>query len=533
MKYSGQTNKISGKDWLQYHPYDNTTYIDNYYVSLCNDVLKIVSQSEIANFLEGSSEEKKLACMLVCYFEDVISETHLFSAFTRLHKKMYGKELPFYKISDDYYYDEVNLHDIYFLTWYQISIFNEDMVIDPCFENSEAFLDAISKIYNLFNNEFENAPQNESLQKFLQLSSADNNVMIVREKINFIACNSFLYNSFFERFFRDMIEKYKKNDVLVLDEQTNVKIYDQRINFYYNECLPLLSLRVNEYYAEVLGEKNSGYQFIKNISKRIFGCFLIRKIESDGFVIEHLTSKKQIWLSNEFTTLDGVKLVENETVLSIGIVEWKENVWQNQGGCVVTTLANMEGEDISKHLFVDENSKMETIHKLEKAFLELTNGKRMTYFSGKSELAEFHANLTRKHAKIVKPDITEHELNNIYNNIADNIESKLPFEDDETIGVFFNSNGGVEMYAEELISCMKDTNNPYYTHEEFNLCDLIYNDMFSTEFINHVIENDLINLYVDDYYNPDMFKIIMENLDFMIRFYKCNEYFSKPRVTIV
>ena len=531
MKYSVQTNKIFGKDWLQYHPYDNTTSIDNYYLWLCNDVLKIILQSEIAEYLNNSNEEKKLACVLVSYFEDVISETRLFSTFTRLHKQMYGKELPFYKISDDYYDDEVNVHDIYFLIWYQISVFNEDIVIDPCFENSEAFLDGVSKIYDLFDNEFEKAPQNERLQKYLQLSSGSSDMKVVREKFEFIVCKSFFYNSFFERYYQKKLDKYKKNDIVVLDKKTELEIYDQKIHFYYNEYMPLLSLRVNEYFAEVLGEENSEYQFIKNISKRIFGSFLIRKIKSDGFLIEHLTSKKQIWLSNEFTSLQRVKLVENETVLTLGLVCWKDDVWQNQGGCIVNTLTELKGKDISKNLFDDENQKLETIRQLEKAFLELTDGKQMVYCRGKREYSEFHLQLMRKHAKIAEPNITDHELNETYENMIDKIESDLPFEDDETTGIFFNSNGGLEVYREGVISCMKDKNNPYYTHGEFDLCDLITIDTFSKEFINYIIENDLMNLCVNDYKNPDMFKIIMENLDFLLRFFRRTEYFSKPRIT--
>ena len=538
MKYSVQTNRIFGKDWLQYHPYDDVTSIDNYYIGLCNHVLKIILQSEIAKFIDNSKEEKKIACVLVSYFEDVISETQLFSAFTRLHNRMYGKKLPFYEISDDYYDDEVNIHDIYFLIWYQISVQNKDIIIDPCFENSEAFLDAVTEIDNLFNNEFEKAPQNDRLQKYLQIS-ADSDVKSVREKISFIACKSYLWESVFDNYIKEVLDKYKEKskgkDIIVLDEHTEMKIYDQRIHFYFNEYLPLLSMRVNDYYAEVLGNENTEYQFIKNISKRIFGSFLIRKIDRDGFLIEHLTSKKQLRLSNEFTSLQGIKLIENETVLSLGLVKWKNDVWQNQGGCIINTLTELKGEDIiSRHLFDDENQKLESIQQLEKAFLELTDGKRMVYFRGKRAYSEFHLKLARKHAKIVKPDITDQELDKTYKNLIAQIERNLPFEDDETFGIFFNSIGGIEIYMEGVISCMKDKNNPYYdAHDEFDLCDLIIIDTFSKEFINYILENDLINLNCGDYENPDMFKIIMENLDFLLRFYRRSQYFSEPRVSIV
>jgi hypothetical protein len=296
--------------------------------------------------------------------------------------------------------------------------------------------------------------------------------------------------------------------------------------------MPLLAMRSNEYFAEILGEEHPEYQFIKNISKRIAGSFLIRKIEKNGYLIEHLTSKKQLWLSNEFTSFQKVKLVENETVLTISLVHWKDDVWQNQGGCGINTIHDMKGKDVSKHLFDDENQKKEVLHKLEKAFLELTNGKRIVYVRGKREYAEFQEKVFRKHAKITDPKITDKELNDRYKGLIERIEKDAPFERDEALGIFFNSNCGIEVYREGVISSMSDKNNPYYAHEEFDICDLLTIDTFSTEFINYIVENKLIKLHANDYENPDLFGVIMENLDFLLRFYRRSKYFSEPLVTV-
>ncbi|MCL1936916.1 MAG: DUF3843 family protein [Candidatus Azobacteroides sp.] len=531
MKSFNQTNRVVGKDWLQYHPYNNFTLVDNYYMKLCNTVLKIIQTSEIVDFLDDPKEGKELACVLTAYFEDVISETRLFSTFTHLHKKMYGKELPFYEIPDDYYDDEINLRDLYFLIWYQISVHSKDIIIDPYFENDQAFNEAASKIYYLFDSEFEKAPQNEHLQNFLQLS-ADSKVGTVREKLSFIACESFLWKAFFDDYFADVLDRYQVNSTIVLDNQKEVEIYDSRVHFIFNNCMPLLTLRANEYLAEVLGEKHSEYSFIKNISKRIMGCFLIRKIEKDGFLIEHLSSKKQLWLSNEFTSFKNVKLVENETVLTICLVKWKGDVWQNQGLCLVESIKGREGKDISEHLFEDENEKKKFIANLEKAFLALSKGERMVYIRGNREYAQFQFDLTVKHAKITDPKLTDKELNEKYQNFSEDDIKNIPFEDDEAIGIFFNPNGGIEIYRESVISCMPDKNNPYYAHEEFDLCELLTNSIFSKEFLNYAIGNDKIKFCIDDYENPDMFRIVMENFDFLLRFYRQSDYFSERTAII-
>jgi hypothetical protein len=259
---------------------------------------------------------------------------------------------------------------------------------------------------------------------------------------------------------------------------------------------------------------------------------LIRKIEKNGFLIEHLSSKKQLWLSNEFTSLENIKLVENETVLTIFLVQWKENIWQNQGGCIINSIDELEGKDISEHLFDDEDKKKEIVRKLEKVFLEITKGKRIVYVRGNREFAEFQLNLFRKHAKITDPKITDKEWNEKSKNHIEQLKNSTPFEHDEAIGIFFNSNSGVEIYRESVISCMPDKNNPYYFHEKFDVTDLLIIDTFSKEFINYIIDNKLINLCICDYENPNMFSIVMDNLDFLLRFYRRSQYFSKPEVTI-
>ena len=526
-----QINRIVGKDWLLYHPYTVTTQVDNYYISLCNSVLKIIQQSEIAEFTDDLKGKKSLACMLVAYFEDVISETRLFSTFTRVHKKMYGKKLPFYDTTKDYYKDEINVYDIFFLVWYHASIYNKEIFIDPYFENSSSFNQTILKIYNLFDREFENAPQNNKLQDFLKLP-VNSDVKTVREKLTFIAYNSFLWNDFFDHYILEVIEKYKKEDVVVLDEKAEAFVYDKQIRFIFNKCMPLLSMRTNEYYAEILGEEHSEYKYIKNISQQIIGSFLILKIEKEGYLLEHLTSKKQLWLSNEYTTLQNDELKENETVLTISIVQWRDEVWQNQGVCLIATIKEMKGKDVSEHLFEDENRKMKIMEHLENAFLELTNNERIVYMRGKKEYAKFMINLARTHTKMVTPNITDRELDDAYKNDFKVDMSQMPFEKDEAMGIFFSSKRGIEVYREGVISCMPDKNNPFYAHQEFDLCDLIMNRSISVEFINYIIKNNLIRLCVDGYENPDLYGIIMENLDFLLRFYQQSNYFSKPQVTI-
>ena len=530
MKIQNQTNRILGKDWVAYHPYSDTTFVDNYYISLCNKVLKIISQSELAAFLKDAKEEKMLACILTAYFEDVISETRLFSTFTRLHKKMYGKALPFYEITDDYYDDEINLRDIYFLIWYHACVQDKEMVYDPYFENDASFNEAVTEIYNLFDSEFEKAPQNEKLQNFLILP-VGSSATAVREKLTFIAQKSFLWKAVYDMFFEEVLSEYKKNDTIVLDDIGQKGIYDQQIYFIFSECLPLLSLRANEYYAAILGEEHAEYQLIKNISKRIFGSFLLLKIENNGYLIEHYASGKKLFLSDEFTVFNNKHLIENESVLSLSLVHWNEDIWHMQGACLVNKLHELNAEDIKDHAFEDDKKK-DFLVNFEKVFLEQTNGKRLVYMQGRKAFVEFYIKCFREYNKMIDPEITDKELEEKYKNYEENRYNNLPFEKDEAVAVFFNPNSGVEIFRERIVACMCDKNNPYYANQEFDINDLLTIKSLSKEFVYYAIENDIIKLCIQEYANPDMFHLIRENFDFLLRFFRRSDYFSKPSVSI-
>ncbi len=532
MKLIQETNRIVAKEWMKYHPYSDVTALDNYYIALCNKVLKIISQSEMAGYLNGVKEEKTMACLLTAYFEDVISETRMFSTFTRLHKKMYGKALPFYDIPDEEYYDdEVNLYDIYFLIWYYMSIQDKTNLYDPYIENDMSIAKAIAEIYELFENEFEEAPQNEKLHEYLhQMSNKD--VKTVREKLSFLAQSSFLWEATFSIYFNEILEPYKKNGVVVMDEKSNMGIYDQQILFIFNECLPLLTLRANEYYAEILGENHPDYQFYRNISKRILGTFRLLKIEEKGYILEHLTSKKQIFLSNDYTTFKKNQLVENETILSICLVKWEGDIWKMQGGCIIHPEFPKKSEFINEHIFDDEIKKKESLEVFEKAFLYSSGGKRIIYLRGEKEFIDFHLSVFRSHTQIVNPEISKSEMEVNKKNFMNN-RDKMPFNEDEELCIFFNPNSGIEIYRSLVVACMTDKDNPYFKDQKLNVSFLLTEKYFSKEFLDYVIENKIFNFEIGEYVNPDMFRIVMDNFDFLLRFFRRSNYWVNSMITLV
>jgi hypothetical protein len=105
-----------------------------------------------------------------------------------------------------------------------------EQLTDPFWENIPDINHIIDCIYNLFESEFENAPINEKLHDFI-FQFDDNKVLTIRKKLEFISQQSFLYRVYFNKRFAEMCESYKRNGAVVLTEESNISLYDQRINY--------------------------------------------------------------------------------------------------------------------------------------------------------------------------------------------------------------------------------------------------------------------------------------------------------------
>lgn len=162
--------KIFPKDWLQLHPYKQSTPVDSYYTGIANRIYDIMEKTELVNSFEGE-ETKQLCIRMAAYFEDVISGTGIWRAFILTHKELYGKYLPFYTPDDHYYDDEVNLEDVRFLLWHytqQYHGYRKGTFVSP---DNPANESTGMLIYDLFCKEWTTAPENTRMAKLFALDT--------------------------------------------------------------------------------------------------------------------------------------------------------------------------------------------------------------------------------------------------------------------------------------------------------------------------------------------------------------------------
>jgi len=503
-------------DWLKFHPYPQHSDSDSYFLKLCNQLLKAnIDQPLLLNTIIWT-EYKELTCMLVCYFEDVTSETNIWRSFIAEHKRLYGKYLPFHDTAVDYYDDEINPQDIMFLVWHFISIMHGESIINPLHSSIASFSD---NAFKMLQNEYEMAPVNTPLKDFLTVSD-QKDIYKIRAIMEFLTIGSYLNHHHFAKEIEKgnaRIAKHKYSP-----EHEYILKYNLKVELYFNSVSPILALRANEQLANIIGENHPRYREIKTISKRFKLTCLVLNNDGTYLDLEQIASRKRIRFSMESLdpSFKKSKLTKGKR-LSAHMVNIGDE-WMLMGSMRVFNLWESTGNtDDEKHLFDPVEPKLETLEYHEECFRDLADGGVLAYFQNSKQYADFmnrfmvHIFQKANPGKPVPSDMFKLEFSE---------------EEMEELVLFFNHHAGTELYS-GLSTAVKDRRNPYYKpRETINIQSLITDKSVSAEFVKYLTGKKLIVFNRQKNYDN---KIITENLDFLLRYFKQEDYFSEPRITIV
>jgi hypothetical protein len=103
-------------------------------------------------------------------------------------------------------------------------------------------------------------------------------------------------------------------------------------------------------------------------------------------------------------------------------------------------------------------------------------------------------------------------------------------DEEDSAFVFFNPLGGIEAGV-NVNSAFPDEDNPYYNYDEStdDLMSVLSSDEFSRELVHYCIDNYKEKI---PYFSNNRNTFMIENLDFLLRFWKTERYHTKPAVTI-
>jgi len=529
-------DRIYIKEWLDLKPYDNQVPTDSYYLKLCSKVKQSIISNKKSLVLQiylDKDEIDVLACFLTSYFEDLISETNIWNSFINNHKRLYNKQLPFYDLTE-YFEREINLQDICFLVWYFMNTVQEEKFIAPF---NDFIFETSKKVMDVFEKEWEYAPENEFLKTFYFINEEETDFYIARNLIDTVLFKTYL-------FYPDTLLDLRDKEFEILEESKEDEellnfLNENRDHTLHNAFTRLLGLKGQEWTAEILGQNHHLSKDFLKISKKIRGYFFYKGQDEENVFLEHIASSKNFNLTKK--SFDHFEILKDiDTILFMGIVNWRDEWWfsgvyfqtEFNPDLVLDERNSMESRASVNFLYRQVKDMEEIIGEQLKAFTEFNNDMQIAFL--KSEKIESfirnyieYFNNSLKITKKEKEEAVQRARKGRYFGT----ENKSPnySEVSETGLVFYNPKSGTEI-ALAVNSAFPATNNPFFDEKESeeHIMRLLLAEELSTELALYCIDNFKTKL---TFFKSAEGKIYLENIDFLLRFWKRGNYFTKPSIT--
>jgi len=432
--------KIYPKKWLELHPYKQTNSVDQYYVGIANEIHKRLYSSTIADAFEEEENIRYTSLCLAAWFEDVISQTGIWQAFTAECRKRYGAYLPFYPIKGDYFPDEINLEDIRFLLWHHIQYLCRGIsAINP---ENPGIEQTAQEIYGLLAEEYETAPENERMQEFLYHSAmGEEDFFRYREILDW-----FHYQCYFNienvAQCRDEAERLL-DDEKITPEMAETLIYATRTSLTFKGRRNLLSLTSPEWLA-LIGKAHPEHQLWGKVKARENSCYLLEKEDDEFLYVKDLCSEDEgeFKITKKSLNLSAIRSREVGKSTLICELIYFGNTWWQCGMLLENKYDQKMAEyvdDLTKQK--EKTNEKATFHD----FIKASGGKSFVFCQSQEEISDF---LLNKMGYGLKEDLD------------------IPRIHTET-GAMLMANPHTGLHIQfKLCECIKSPDNPYYNKEE-------------------------------------------------------------------
>jgi hypothetical protein len=529
-------NKIYINQWLALKPYNTQTLTDTYYLKLSNDIKTVLINSDSFVLISHLAENEIdiLSCFLTSYFEDIISQIDIWNTFINCHTKLYNKKLPFFN-TDEYYENEINEQDISFLVWYFLNTIQDKKYLKP---SSIHVKNIAQEVTMLFDEKYEYAPENKHLKSFYAIDNNETDYYVVRNFIDDILFNTYL-------FYPDTALKLQREmEKLINENDTHLSMYlrDVRDSSVHKNHTRLLSLKGNEWAAEILGSEHPVSADLLCMSQKINGFFLYKGQNQQDIFLEHIASGKKFDLTKKsFDHYHDLKKIDE--IVFMGIVQWKNEWWfsgiqfqtKYNANIVLDEKNSIESRMAVNFLSEKDEDSLTILQKQKEAFLSFNNGSPIAFLPS-TDLHRFFIDYIAFYNKSLNLSHDEKEQaekrakkegyfgNKSYEepNFAENYETGL---------VFFNPKSGGEV-ALGVNSAFPFKTNPFFVAEdsENDIMQLLISDDLSAELAMYCIDNFK---NVVPFFKEGEGKKYIEDIDFLLRFWKTEKYHSNPSITFV
>jgi hypothetical protein len=301
----------------------------------------------------------------------------------------------------------------------------------------------------------------------------------------------------------------------------------------------LLSLTGKEWASEIIGENHPLHHDYPNMSERIQGYFLYKGQNDKDISIEHIASGRKFSLTKKsFDYSQALK--EIDTVLFMGIVQWRNEWWFSgvyfqapyNADLVLDEKNSLDSRMAVNFLDHQEQNVDELLEKQFEAFMDFTNGHQIVFVES-DKIDDFIKNYTEHFnasLKLSKKEIDQARKRAKAEGFFGGKEKPHDFSNVSESGlVFFNPKSGAEI-ALAVNSAFPLPNNPFFNIDESegHIMRLFMAGELSKELAMFCIDNCRSDL---PFFKGNKGKMFLSDIDFLLRFWKKADYFSKPSIS--
>ena len=426
-------NFIYPADWVKHEPYSTVNSTDIYYTGIANRVYDILKETKFDTFFSAADDLRVVSMCIAGYFEDVISQNGIWQTFTAACQKEYGSRLPFFHLDENYYPDEINKEDIQFLLWHNLQVERRtERIIYPL--NPVLALTA-EFVYDLLNDEYETAPENDRLHDFIYRSvEADE------------ACGHYMavatwfhYDSFFniENTASFLTLKNRFLEQTHDDpEQVKVVVWGMYTTLVLKNRHSLLALTTPEWLAR-LAAGHKQLAAWKDVKVKKASCYMVERIADGNLTLKDLCENATVEISVKNMETDTKRLVEGKTTVICEFVRFA-GVYYRIG----TIAVNEMGDSVEQYI-ANEKAQRDTGNQRAayKAFVKAAGGSYIQFFQDNDACARF---LSDKVGYAFAQGV------------------QLPqFKSRKGLMLMASPRSGITLQP-GVLDCVKDPGNPYY-----------------------------------------------------------------------
>lgn len=470
-----------------------SNFTDMEYADIANAVYHLVGNN-VQDISDGV--RKEISIKVALYLEDIVSDAGIWAWFVNKHKSLYGKELPFYDVGENYYLGEPNLQDIQYLLWSGVMENRSTSIINP---ETPALVNASLIIFEYVDSMFEQVPINEKLVDTIYNPSLYEKFLFQRDMLKWIYLDCFLTKGIHsDKYLKQQEETYTS---LMKGIDNSQAYYAAESTACYEFKTGPLALYPKEYLAG----------FLRDRGMDDFG----EKVESQEYKPINVYKKESWDTSNvAFLTTSGDHL----PVLTSSFNEGIERTLATESYCI-GSFVRYDGKWYANGLNSWGN--------LARAFDELSKDSDKAMIPER----EFNALLKKTGGKrlFFARDITE--IKKIYDSfgIRFEIDSEFDAKSLEYSVIFIHSNMKGICTVENAAKIIKSPDNPYYDHKlsvTEALTPIVSEKAFPGELVHFLIANGLLpDAALNSVHGPRRGKaLVQENMDFMARFFRQNSY---------